>query len=79
MVLQPSQNLASRVLIVNAFDKERSSSSDKQFLGKKRHKEIFALQRAGKNHRYHNQEWELVVKEIVHKWGKFVEEHIIQD
>ncbi|KAI0094083.1 hypothetical protein BDY19DRAFT_902747 [Irpex rosettiformis] len=44
----------------------------------KMHKEIFAFQRPQKG-RFHKHEWELIVKQIIHKWGRFVEEHVVQE
>lgn len=41
------------------------------------HKEIFSFERFPPGKRK-GQEWELVVRPILKKWGKFVEEHVIQ-
>lgn len=38
------------------------------------HREIFAFTRPGKG-RYKGREWELLVKPVIEKWGKFVSEH----
>ena len=42
------------------------------------HKEIFTFKRAKKG-RFHKHEWDLLVKPIIHRWGRFVEEHVIQE
>ncbi|KAI0702314.1 hypothetical protein BC835DRAFT_1264087 [Cytidiella melzeri] len=42
------------------------------------HKEIFAFKRARKG-RFSKREWELIVKPIIHKWGQFVEDHVVQE
>ncbi|KAI0345197.1 hypothetical protein BDW22DRAFT_1009332 [Trametopsis cervina] len=41
------------------------------------HKEIFTFKRA-KRGRYNKREWDLIVKPIIHKWGQFVEDHVVQ-
>lgn len=47
-------------------------------IGSKVHKEIFAFERAPKGHPFHKHEFERIVKPIVEKWSRFVEEHVVQ-
>jgi hypothetical protein len=44
-------------------------------VGGQAHKEIFTFTRIEKG-KYKAKEWELIVKPIIEKWGKFVEEHV---
>ena len=44
--------------------------------GGKIHKEIFTLERAPKGSKFYQREWELLVKPIIEKWGRFVEEFV---
>lgn len=46
--------------------------------GGKVHKEIFTFKRPTKG-RFKKHEWELIVKQIIHKWGRFVETHVVQE
>lgn len=43
-------------------------------LGGKYHTEIFSFRRP-ENGKYKGREWELIVKPVIEKWGKFVKEH----